>query len=303
MPSPSRRWSLLPLTAGAALLSSSALATPPSPEPEPATTSARSAAATDGPGWAFGEPFAEVALATASLLSLTAGAIPQRTSTWAPAALRPSNATWSHLSDVTGAFLGTGLAVASGVGLELAYYRARGDREPFVRALRSAMVEAEAVAMTTGVTMALKSLSGRCRPRAYDGRSCVGGEFDAFPSGHTSPIAAVAGVRLVHAIRSPGPSTARYVGFALAETASVVTAALRVAAGAHSWDDVLAGWGLGHGIGALMALAHPWTGPPPATPTSSPPPLVEVPGIGGPTELPVATPRGPTLSGSMSFQF
>ncbi|MBM4358693.1 MAG: phosphatase PAP2 family protein [Deltaproteobacteria bacterium] len=305
MPSRRRRTSITAALALSGLAASPALASErtPSPEAAPPETSTVPTGTPDGPGWAFGNPFAEVALAGVSLLSLTAGALPQQSSSWAPAAQRPANATWSGLSDVTGADFGTGLAMLGGVGLELAYYRARGDREPFVRAMRSALVEAEAVALTTGTTMALKALTGRCRPRAYAGGACVGTEYDAFPSGHTSPTAAVAGVRLVHAVRAPGPATARYVSFALAETASVVTGVLRVAAGAHSWDDVVAGWALGHGIGALMALAHPWTPSTPLAPPGSGVPLAEIPGIGGPTELPIPSPRAPTLGGSLAFHF
>jgi membrane-associated phospholipid phosphatase len=151
------------------------------------------------------------------------------------------------------------------------------------------------------VTGALKALTGRCRPRAHDGRTCVGGEYDAFPSGHTSTIASIAGVRLVHALRSGPGSEARFVSLALAEAATVATGALRIASGAHSWDDVLGGFALGHGIGALVALAHPWsaTERPPAPPIA----LREVPGAAGPTELPLATPSGPTLGGTFTTNF
>ena len=270
----------------------------PSPEPTEAATSTFSTPSGNGPGWAFGSPWGEVGLAAASLLSMTTAAVPQQSSSWGPAATRPPDPVWSHLSDVTGAYFGTGLAMLSGVGLEYAYYRGQGEAEPLARALRTSLEEAEAVAMTTGATMLLKSLTGRCRPRAYDGTSCVGGEFDAFPSGHTSPVAAVAGVRLVHAIRSPGPSTARYVSFALAEAASVLTGALRVGAGAHSWDDVVAGWGLGHAIGALIAVGHPWPsrGAPPVRPA-------EIAGAASATELPSSPMRAPTIGGSLSFEF
>lgn len=277
-------------------------------EPEskgPSTAPSPEAEATppmpNGPGWAFGAPGGEVALASFSLLALAAYALPQQASGWGPAAVAPHEPAAASLSNVTGAFFGTGLAMAGGLGLEFAYYRSQRDSAALVRALRSTLVEAEALALTSGLTGGLKALTGRCRPRASNGVTCVGGEYDAFPSGHTSTIASVAGVRLVHALRSGGGATARHVSLALAEAATLATGVLRVAAGAHSWDDVLGGFLLGHGIGALVALAHPWE--PTARPPSAPVPLREIPGAAGPTELPLAGPTGAAWGGAYSVHF
>jgi len=269
-------------------------AAPPSTVPSPEVTEV---AAPNGPSWAFGSPAGEVALATASLLSLAAYMSPQQASDWGPASVVPHDARYASQSNVTGSFFGTGLAMLSGVGLEVAFYQKQRDPAAFVRAMRSSLVEAEALALTSGLTGGLKALTERCQPRAYDGLSCVGGEHDAFPFGHTSTIASIAGVRLVHALRSGSGAEARVVSLALAEAATVATGALRTASGAHSWDDELGGFLLGHGVGALVALAHPWTSneKPPAPPTA----LREVPGAADPTELPLATPGGPTLGGGV----
>ena len=59
------------------------------------------------------------------------------------------------------------------------------------------------------------------------------------------------------ALRSDGSSGPRFVSFAWAEAATLTTGLLRMGAGAHSWEDVLVGWVVGHGVGALVAMAHP----------------------------------------------
>jgi hypothetical protein len=41
------------------------------------------------------------------------------------------------------------------------------------------------------------------------------------------------------------------------EAATLVTMALRLGAGAHSWEDVGAGWILGHVTGLALGYAHP----------------------------------------------
>ena len=67
----------------------------------------------------------------------------------------------------------------------------------------------------------------------------------------------MAGVQLALAIRSSGAPGFRYASFAVAESAAIATAFLRVAAGAHSWEDVTVGWVLGHATGIAVAYTHP----------------------------------------------
>lgn len=216
----------------------------------------RAAAQVEGPGWAFGEPEGEVALTLLGVASLAAFALPQREDDWKPFPIRPRNELYGTGSDYIGGTVGTAWQVFGGFALEASYFEEEYVVDSYDRALRSSLVEIEASLIATGATIVLKRATGRCRPRAWvDGR-CVG-EFDAFPSGHTAPVAAVAGSRLVMLLRSGGPPPTRVASFALAEGATLVTALFRVLAGAHSLEDVAVAWALGHAAGVGVAFAHP----------------------------------------------
>lgn len=223
------------------------------------STGALAADPPNAPGFAFGSPAGEIALGVTSLLSQAAYFLPQHKGKWGPYASVPRDAKISLASDITGAFGGTILVGAFGYSMEAAYLSASGAREPFGRALRATLVDFEAATLSTGLAQLLKRSVGRCRPWAYRNGVCGTSDEDhaAFPSGHTAPVAALAGARLVLSLRSNDPSGYRWSTFGLAEGASMVTAFLRVGAGAHSWEDVMTGWLLGHVTGALVALAHP----------------------------------------------
>ena len=219
------------------------------------------AIAPNGPGWAFGSPTGEAALAVAAVASQALHFLPQQKRNWAPYSARPVHRSYGIASDFTGSIIGGSWQITASYGLEATYLSANGYRDAVPRALRATLVDAEAMLFSLGLTGAIKRLAGRCRPRAWKNGRCgsatVPAEHDAFPSGHTAPVAAVAGSRLLLAVRSNGDATARYVAFGLAEGATLVTATLRVLAGAHSWQDVVVGALLGHATGALVALAHP----------------------------------------------
>jgi membrane-associated phospholipid phosphatase len=231
---------------------------------------------TTAPDWAFGHPGGEVGLLAGSVLSLSTLLIPQQTSDWAPSSARKHDADWDALSDVTGNLWGSALLGTTHLGLEISHYERFGVERAGLRGLRTSAVDVEAFLLSIGITSALKRLVGRCRPRAWDGERCgPEPEHTAFPSGHVAPVAAIAGTQLTFALRSDGLPAHRFVMFGAAEGFSVATAALRVMAGAHSWEDVLTGWAIGHGAGALVQLAHPMetvgrvpAGPP--APLSSP---------------------------------
>ena len=211
----------------------------------------------DAPDWAFGEPAAEVALAATSLLSLAAFALPQAESGWGPSTERPRDDGYGAASDYTGSFVGTSWQLIGSWALEGGYYQERGIADPYGRALRTSLIDTEAVLFAAGITVALKRMTGRCRPRAWRDGRCAGGEYDGFPSGHTAPVAALAGSRLVLAAQSHGDAVRRQLAFGFAEGATIATGLLRILAGAHSWEDVVAAWTIGHATGALTALAHP----------------------------------------------
>lgn len=210
------------------------------------------------PGWAFGSPSGEAALGSLALASNLAWLLPQRDAHWGPDRARPWSPAPGLASDVLGAGAGAALQIGTGYLLESSYLAATGAPRPGIAALHEAVVEAEAATFDAGITSLMKRLSGRCRPRARHGDRCD--EPDAFPSGHTSAIASIAGARVVGLLRGPfdGPALAtRVTGLGLAEAATLATGILRVTSGAHSVEDVLVGAAVGHATGLLVALAHP----------------------------------------------
>ncbi len=212
----------------------------------------------NGPDYAFGSPGGEVALTALSALSLAAFALPQRQGQWAPSSERPAHEGFEAASDFVGGGIGASWQLVGSYGLEVGYYEQHQVDDALGRAFRTSLIDLQAMALATGVTMVLKRVSGRCRPRAWHDGSCgPEPEHDAFPSGHVTPVSAVAGSHLLLALRSDGDPLRRQLAFGFAEAASVATALLRVLAGAHSWEDVVAGWAVGHASGALVSIAHP----------------------------------------------
>ncbi len=215
-------------------------------------------AAPTRPGWAFGSPSAEGVVLGLSLASNATFFVPQHRSTWDARHRQAWVPGLGLVSDVIGAAAGSALQVGTGYVLESAYLDAGHVRHPGIEALHASLVEGEALALTNGVITVIKRLTGRCRPRAYGSGVCA--EWDAFPSGHTAPIAAFAGTRLVRVFETPfhSPSAGlRLASFGVAEVGTTATAILRVASGAHSLEDVLVGVLVGHSVGALVAAIHP----------------------------------------------
>lgn len=213
----------------------------------------------NAPDWAFGSPVGEAALAAVTTASLATFLLPQRRGTWGPYSSRAAHASIGTVSDFTGALFGSALLMTSGYLLESAYYRDGGVGDPYARALRTTLIDLEAVTFTSGLVFGIKRLAGRCRPRAWKEGKCgnLDTDYDAFPSGHTAPVAALAGARFALALNSSGNTALRYTAFGIAEGATLFTAFMRVAAGAHSWEDVVGGWIIGHGAGLLIGYAHP----------------------------------------------
>lgn len=215
-------------------------------------------AQTTAPGWAFGHPGGEVGLALGSALSLSTLLLPQRQGSWGPSMEGVRDDDFGGISDVTGNVIGSGLLATTSFGLEVSHYERYGVPNAGTRALRTSLIDVEAFTLSIGITSALKALVGRCRPRAYhDGRCGPEPEHDAFPSGHATPVAALAGVQLTMALRSDPLVPHRFALFGVAEGMSLATATLRVLAAAHSWEDVVVGLAIGHLSGALVQLAHP----------------------------------------------
>lgn len=216
-------------------------------------------AESNGPDWAFSEPALEPVVAGVCAATLLTNLLPQQRSEWGQRSEVPPGEITDLVSDFTGAVGGSLLLIGSGYFLEAAYYQTDGVSYPFARSLKTTMIDVEALALSAGLTALLKRSAGRCRPRAWRGGVCVGEdeEHTSFPSGHTSAVSGIAGARVVLAARSDGPIEFRLAGLAIAESSSIVTAVLRVTAGAHSIDDVVAGWILGHVTGSVVAVVHP----------------------------------------------
>ncbi len=240
--------------------------------PKPALASGP---APNAPDWAFRALGGEIATAIVCAAPLSLAFLPQRRSAWGAWRTWEPDRFYGLLSDLTGAAFGSALAMSTGYILEGRYYQLAGLSAPFTRSLRTSIIDLEAVALASGVAFGIKRMTGRCRPRAWKEGKCgdLDTDYDAFPSGHTTPVAAVAGVRFALAINSTGDRGLRYAAFGVAEGLTLVTAVLRVAAGAHSWEDVLGGWILGHGTGVLLAYAHPMVDLPDEAPSETSQPL------------------------------
>jgi hypothetical protein len=215
----------------------------------------------DAPGWAFGSQPGELALLGGAGASLLTFFLPQRYNTgWKPYEARAFEPVWGSLSDLTGSVIGCTVQIANGYMFETAYLDHPAVDNPYERALRVPLIAGEAALFTTGAIIALKRITGRCRPRAYKNGRCLQtrSAHEGFPSGHTGPVGSIAAVYLTLALRTQhGQPAYRYAPFAIAELGAIGTGVLRVVSGAHSWEDAGLGWAVGHVVGALVALAHP----------------------------------------------
>ncbi len=207
-----------------------------------------------GSDWIAREPGVEVAVSLAVLAANTTMFIPQQKSGWAPSWRRAPHEGYTVASDLTGAILGTTWQLSTGFALEAAYFARHGVDDPAAAAARTTLIDLQSVTLAVAITTALKRLTGRCRPRSVRRTGCD--EYTGFPSGHVVMPSALAGSRLLLALRSPDAGE-RYGAFGLMESMSLATAAFRMLAGAHSWEDVLGGWLVGHATGSIIALAHP----------------------------------------------
>ncbi len=158
--------------------------------------------------------------------------------------------------------LATGLAAgAAGAWATDRFALHRGGWEQ----LRGVLVLGESVALTLGLVSMLKNL-GECRPRAWDDASqrCVGTvpgmpvreDRVSFPSGHTSPLAALAGASLGLAVLPAGGRRAWAPMAGVAGALALTMMVLRVAAGAHDWVDTGTGLGIGLAAGFGTAALH-----------------------------------------------
>lgn len=115
--------------------------------------------------------------------------------------------------------------------------------------LRTALVDAEALALTGAIVGTLKLTTARARPYTLDGGEHSGDAFKSFPSGHTA--FSFTGASLFCTQRgTSGWTNALACSAALAGAAT--TGTLRVVADKHHATDVLAGALIGGLVGWLV---------------------------------------------------
>ncbi|TAK32421.1 MAG: phosphatase PAP2 family protein [Myxococcaceae bacterium] len=130
------------------------------------------------------------------------------------------------------------------------------------RSLRAPLILTEAAVVSIGIDSLIKNLGGVCRPRAWNDATATCDSTDpedrrSFPSGHTVPLAALSGASLGMWLLPSGPRDPWAAGLFVATTALAFSnVGLRVAAGAHSWVDTTAAFGLGFSLGITTAALH-----------------------------------------------
>jgi membrane-associated phospholipid phosphatase len=234
---------------------------------------APSAVAQSAPGYVFDSPAGEGAFTALLALPHVAHLFPYADTGWGPSSSRQAHDGYDLASDFTGNWTGATWMVATGYGLEVGYYDRNGAGDSMARALRTTLIDLQAFTLATGVTAILKHATGRCRPRDFhDGACDEDATRNAFPSGHVAPPASIAAVHLTLALRSEDSAGHRWGAFGVAEASALATVALRMLAGAHSWEDVLVGLAIGHLAGASVAAAHPMEAIEPQAPLVGGPP-------------------------------
>lgn len=177
---------------------------------------------------------------------------------------RPRNRTFDHLSDVT---VGGGLVASVALGGLIE----RGQGRRGAEAFRAPLVLAEAALMASGVVHMLKNVGGVCRPRdwnPYSRRCEEHGErherlddrileaHRSFPSGHTTPLAAMAGASAGLWLLPTGRRDEFLPLTAVTGSLALAMIAFRPLAGAHSWVDTTTGFVIGSAVGFLTAFLH-----------------------------------------------
>ncbi len=165
---------------------------------------------------------------------------------------------------------GMGATLALGVAVERWGRDTRG-----ATLLRASLVMGEAAAMTLGVVGLTKNLLGECRPRAWNDATatCDAAVVDdrrSFPSGHTSPLAAMAGASLGMMLFPTGRQRSYWPLVATATTLAASNLVLRVVAGAHNWVDTSTGFALGLSVGLTTAALHTYATPSGVTVSAGP---------------------------------
>src|SRR5687768_16965855 len=112
-------------------------------------SAAASATPPRAPDWAFGQPAAEVALFAVSAVSLTTFLLPQARRGWGPDEPSTYDYSSAELSDLTGATVGVLVGSVGTYLAEAAYYDEVGVDGSFTLALRTSLIDFEAIMLAT----------------------------------------------------------------------------------------------------------------------------------------------------------
>ncbi|MBI2389812.1 MAG: phosphatase PAP2 family protein [Deltaproteobacteria bacterium] len=176
---------------------------------------------------------------------------------------RPRDAALGRAADVA-------VIVGLATGASLAFAGDLGERTQGADRFRGPVITLEGALAGSVITHLVKNLFGICRPRDWDdvARKCTtrgeGHDDEAavdeahrsFPSGHSAPLAGMAGAAVGLWLL---PSERHDVNLAVALTSlgfSLTVVALRERGGAHSWVDTGAAFISGGLAGFLTAALH-----------------------------------------------
>lgn len=118
---------------------------------------------------------------------------------------------------------------------------------------RTALVDAEAFALTGALVISLKRTTARARPYTFDGPSTDRDRYESFPSGHTA--FAFTGASLFCTQRWPrSGTTTSALACSSAFFGATAMGTLRIVADEHHLSDVL----VGAAMGGLVGWIVPW---------------------------------------------
>ena len=178
---------------------------------------------------------------------------------------RPRSEPFEILSDaVVSAGIFGGLAMAKAIE--------RGEGRHGLDQWRAPLVLAESVMLASAIVHVAKNAAGACRPRDWDdsrnrcdpdrGERHKSAEerldeaHRSFPSGHTTPLAALAGASAGLWLLPSGRDPAFFPLTLVTGTLALSMVAIRPLAGAHSWVDTSTGFLLGASSGFLVSYLH-----------------------------------------------
>ncbi|MCU0653724.1 MAG: phosphatase PAP2 family protein [Polyangiaceae bacterium] len=178
---------------------------------------------------------------------------------------RPRNEPFEMASD-------TVLAAGAFGSLFLARAIERGEGRLGVDQWRAPLVLAESALLASAIVHLAKNATGTCRPRDWDDdrQRCdpergerlaspsarLDEAHRAFPSGHVTPMAAMAGASAGLWLFPTGRDPAFLPLTLVSGAAALSLVALRPLAGAHSWVDTGTGFLIGSASGLLVSYLH-----------------------------------------------